>query len=76
MIKKRGYLLKSKKKKTGLLDEYCQTAELNRSYVIGKIRKGLYLKANFGQEKRKEYYDSYLREALVKVWKIFNYPCG
>jgi len=33
---KRSYLLKSKRGKSRLLDEYCQTTDLNRSYVIGK----------------------------------------
>lgn len=28
------------------------------------------------RKKRKEYYDSYVKEALVEVWKIFDYPCG
>jgi len=76
LIEKRGYLLKSKKEKSRLLDEYCQTTGQNRNYVIRKIRTGSYLKANFGKRKRKEYYDGYVKEALVKIWRIFDYPCG
>jgi len=76
LIEKRGYLLKSKKEKSKLLDEYCQTTGQNRNYVIRKIRTGSYLKANFGKRKRKEYYDGYVKEALVKIWRIFDYPCG
>jgi hypothetical protein len=76
LIEKRGYLLKSKKEKSKLLDEYCQTTGQNRNYVIRKIRKGDYLKSSFGKRKRKEYYDGYVKEALVEMWQIFDYPCG
>jgi len=51
LIEKRGYLLKSKKEKSKLLDEYCQTTGQNRNYVIRKIRTGVYLKSNFGKRK-------------------------
>jgi hypothetical protein len=60
----------------GLLDEYCQTTGQNGNYVIRKIRKGIYLKSNFGKRKKKEYYDGYVKETLVKIWRIFDYPCG
>jgi len=75
-LKKGGYLLKSKKEKSKLLDEYCQTTGQNRNYVIRKIRKNFYLKPNFGKRKRKEYYDDYVKVVLVEVWRIFDYPCG
>ena len=74
LIEKRGYVLKAKKEKSKLLDEYCQTTGQNRDYVIRKIRTGAYLKQNFGKKKRKEYYNGYVREALVKIWRIFDYP--
>ena len=76
LIEKRGYLLKSKKEKSRLLDEYCKTTGQNRNYVIRKIRSGAYLKSNFGKRKRKVKYDGYVKEALVKLWRIFDYPCG
>jgi hypothetical protein len=76
LIEKRGYHLLSKKEKSRLLDEYCQTTGQNRNYVIRKIRSGAYLKLNFGRRKRKEYYDGYVRDALVSIWRIFDYPCG
>jgi len=53
LIEKRGYLLKSKKEKSRLLDEYCQTNDQNRNYVIRKIRSGVHLKSSFGKRKRK-----------------------
>ena len=70
LIEKRGYLLKSKKEKSKLLDEYCQTTGLKRKYVIRKIRSGQYLKENLNQRKRKIKYDGYLKDALVKIWRI------
>jgi len=76
LIEKKSYLLKSKKEKSKLLDEYCQTTGQNRNYVIRKIRTGAYLKSSFGKRKRKEYYDGYVRDILVKIWIIFDYPCG
>ena len=76
LIEKRGYLLKSKKEKSKLLDEYCQTTGLKRKYVIRKIRSGQYLKENLNQRKRKIKYDGYLKDALVKIWRILDYPCG
>jgi len=76
LVERRGYHFLAKKEKSKLLDEFCQTTGQNRSYVIRKIRQGLYLRPNFGKRKRKEYYDGYVSAALVKVWRIFDYPCG
>lgn len=76
LIEKRGYLLKPKKEKSRLLDEYCQTTGQNRNYVIRKIRSGAYLRKDFGKRRRKEYYDGYVRSVLVKIWRVFDYPCG
>jgi len=76
LIEKKGYHLLSKKEKSKILDEYCQLTGQNRNYVIRKIRSGAYLKKNFGKRKRKEYYDGYVKSALVKIWRIFDYPCG
>ncbi len=76
-----GYHLKSKKDKTKLLDEYCQVVGQNRDYVIRKLRKGLWVyqerrKKQKKQRKRKSYYDSDVKSALIKCWKIFDCPCG
>ncbi|MDI6591925.1 MAG: hypothetical protein QME61_03260 [Patescibacteria group bacterium] len=76
LIEKRGYPLASKKGKSQLLDEYCQTTGQNRNYVIRKIRTGAYLKANFGKRKRKLKYDGDVKVTLVQIWRIFDYPCG
>lgn len=76
LIEERGYHLRSRKEKSKLLDEYCATTKQNRKYVIRKIRKGICFKSSFGKRKKKVKYDGYVRDALVKVWRIFDYPCG
>ncbi len=76
LIEQRGYHLQSKKEKSQLLDEYCKTTKQNRNYVIRKIRKGICFKSNFGKRKRKVEYDGYVKNVLVQIWKIFDYPCG
>jgi len=76
LIQERGYHLRTKKEKTGLLNEYCENTSQNRNYVIRKINTGAYLKTRTQRKKKKEYYDGYVREALVKLWGIFDYPCG
>jgi len=76
LLERRGYHLLSKKEKTALLDEYCQTTGQNRSYVIRKIRQGRYRTESFGKRKRRAYYDGAVRAALVTVWRLFDYPCG
>ncbi len=78
LISKHGYLLKSKKQKSQLLDEYCKNTGQNRKYVIWKIREGKYIedKSKRRKRKRKKYYDNELRSALIKCWEIFDHPCG
>ena len=68
---------KSKKKKSQLLDEAEKRAGLNRKYLIEKLKPKSNLDKDKSQRKRrKEYYDGYVREALVQTWRIFDYPCG
>jgi len=76
-----GYHTVSKKEKGKLLDEYCRITGQNRDYVIRKLRKGLWVyqerrKKQKKQRKRKSYYDGNIINALIKCWKIFDYPCG
>ena len=81
LIREKGYLLKSKKEKSKLLDEYCKNTGQNRKYVIRKIRQGNYLEDREGKtktkkRKRKQYYDGEVKSVLVKLWKMFDCPCG
>jgi hypothetical protein len=68
---------KSKKRKGELLDEAEKRTGLNRKYLMEKLKPKSNLDKDKSQRKRrKEYYDSYVREALVQLWRIFDYPCG
>jgi len=61
-----------------ILDEYCKNTGQSRKYVIRKIRKGSYAKEERSPKRRarSHYYDGFVREALVRCWEIFDYPCG
>lgn len=60
-----------------LLDEYCRNTGQERKYVIKKLRYKAGLKPEDSKRKpRKEYYDGRVKDALVKLWVIFDYPCG
>lgn len=71
------YLKGSKKEKGRILDEYCKNTGQERKYVSKKLRYKIKLKPEDSARKpRKEYYDGYVRSALVRLWTIFDYPCG
>ena len=65
----------SRKEKTKILDQYCQNTGQNRKYATLKINSKTLLQRN-GKRGKKWTYDGYVINALVKVWEIFDYPCG
>jgi len=69
------FMAKSRKEKSSILDEYCGNTGQNRKYVIRKLNSSISLvpKRRGGKE---VVYDGYVKVALVKVWEIFDYPCG
>lgn len=76
-----GYHLCSRAKKTRLLNEYCQVTGQNRKAVIRKIRTGQYVKTmrkEKGEEKRtrQKTYGKDVAATLIRVWNIFDRPCG
>ena len=80
VLRKQYLKAKTRKEKTLLLDEYCKNTGLNRKYVIRKINhpklwdeKG---RIKPVRRKRKKKYEEETIKALVKLWKIFDYPCG
>lgn len=77
-LRKEYLKLKSNKKgKAKLLDEAEKRTGLNRKYLIQKLKPKSNLdKMKEERKKRQEYYDGYLKVALIKCWKIFDYPCG
>jgi hypothetical protein len=72
------YLItKSKKKRGELLDEAEKRTKLNRKYLIEKLKPKSNLDKNRSQrKKRTQYYDNSVKPALVRMWEIFDYPCG
>jgi len=68
------YFKADKSDKGKILNEYCKNTGQERKYVIKKFRYKIKLKGRY--KKRKEYYDNYVKSALVTMWKIFDYPCG
>ena len=64
----------TRKEKSRILDEYCHNTGQSRKYVIAKIHKTNLRPRQ--RKKRKETYDGRVKAALVKVWEIFDYPCG
>jgi hypothetical protein len=69
------YLKVSKKQRSKLLDEAEQRTKLCRKHLIVKLRPTVSFKPK-NRKKRKEYYDSYVKEILVELWKVFDRPCG
>jgi hypothetical protein len=69
------YLKADKRGKGQVLDEYCRNTGHNRKYVIRKIRHGSADESRL-RRRRKVIYGSEVREALWRVWKMFDFPCG
>lgn len=76
-----GYHLLSRTKKTQILNEYCKTTGEHRKAVIRKIRSGAYVHSMRKEKKeekrvRKSFYDRSVTFFLIKLWNIFDHPCG
>jgi hypothetical protein len=71
------YLGLSKKKKGALLDEAEKRTNLNRKCLIRKLSpKYRWSEEKRPRKRRSEYYNGEVRVPLVKLWQIFDYPCG
>lgn len=71
------YLRASKQEKGRILDEYCRNTGQERKYVSKKFRYKVKLKKEGETRKpRKEEYDGPVKAALVRMWEIFDTPCG
>ena len=65
-----------KKTKTRLLNEARKRTRLNRKVLIGKLAHQPAPPRTQRRRPRQAAYDSKVTVALVKVWEIFDYPCG
>lgn len=75
-ILRERYFKGTKKEKGKLLDEYCRNTMQERKYAIKKFNYQVKLKRKEARKKRPCFYDGTIIAALVKVWKIFDCPCG
>lgn len=81
ITKNKGYHLRPRKEKSAILAEYCKITGQYRKAVSAKIRSGKYIQTmNYetGEEKRtrKSPYDAQTTAYLIKLWEIFDRPCG
>ena len=68
---------KSRKVRGGLLSEAEKRTQLNRKYLMDKLKPKSNLdKLDSEKKKRFQYYDNSIKPALIRMWEIFDYPCG
>jgi hypothetical protein len=65
-----------KKGKTRLLNEARKRTRLNRKVLIGKLAHPAVTRRKKKRGPRQATYDREVQAALVKVWEVFDYPCG
>lgn len=59
------------------MNEAEKRTKLDRKHLVVKLRPKSNLdKDASGRKRRKQYYDNSVKPALVRMWKIFDYPCG
>ncbi len=65
-----------KKTKTRLLNEAGKRTRLNRKVLIGKLTHPARAAGNKKRGPRRPAYTRDVQAALIRVWEIFDYPCG
>lgn len=76
-LRKEYLKTKSREEKGRLLDEAKKRTNLERKYLIKKLKPKSNLdKLPEERKRRKSYYDNQVKTALAKCWQIFDYPCG
>lgn len=73
---RKKYFKASKKQKGEILNEYCRNTKQERKYAIKKFNYKVKLKNNKERKNRTCLYDENTISILIKIWKIFDYPCG
>jgi hypothetical protein len=66
----------NKKNKTRLLNEARKRTRLNRKVLIGKLAHPAAQRRKKKRGPRQATYDREVQSALIKVWEVFDYPCG
>jgi len=68
------YFKAGKKEKGEILNEYCQNTKQERKYAIKKFNYKIKNKET--RKPRACFYDGNVIAILIKIWKIFDCPCG
>lgn len=79
-----GYHLLGRREKKKLLDQYCKVTGQHRKWVIEKIRSGAYVKSMRREKNQREgikrtrkcVYDNEVAAYFIRLWNIFDHPCG
>lgn len=70
------YRKADKKGKTRLLNEARKRTRLNRKVLIGKLAHSAKERRKRKQGPRQATYGREVQAALIKIWEVFDYPCG
>ena len=70
------YLKATKKEKTRILNEYTKNTGHNRKYVIAMLNTDDVWASNGARKTRPKRYGPEINAPLVKLWGIFDFPCG
>jgi hypothetical protein len=70
------YRKADKKSKTRLLNEARKRTRLNRKVLIGKLAHPAVERRKKKRGPRQPTYSREVQAALIKVWEVFDYPCG
>lgn len=65
-----------KKTKTRLLNEARKRTRLNRKVLIGKLAHPAAIRPKKKRGPRQRAYTREVQAVLIKVWELFEYPCG
>lgn len=65
-----------KKTKTRLLNEARKRTRLNRKVLIGKLAHPAAIRQHKKRGPRQRTYTQELQTVLIKLWELFDYPCG
>ena len=71
------YLRANRQEKSRLLDEYTENTGHNRKYVIAVLNSAKFWgNLNKPRKPRKKRYGTEIEAPLIKLWGIFDFPCG
>ena len=68
---------KSRDMRGDLLDEAVKRTRLSRKHIVVKLSPESNLdNVVVLRKRRKRYYDNSVKPALIRMWEVFDYPCG